>query len=207
MLLRSLLLLLPVALFTAPCSQNSKEEELLSEARTTHRDQIAEKCLEVCIKKYPKSFGCWFHRGIRAQKWERHELAESYFKKAAILNPNSSQALHMIGGTLLLQGPSRASEAQSHLLKAESLNPASGAVVSDLALATYYLGRVDDALEIWRRCIALEPNNEASHLYNMIGVYQERGRLRTARKLLRRMLDLAPSSAEAHESLAVVQAQ
>jgi hypothetical protein len=42
-----------------------------------------------------------------------------------------------------MQGPQHAAQARTHLITADSLNPASAAITSDLALATYYIGRVD----------------------------------------------------------------
>ena len=209
--MRALFLILFVQIvITMPCTDHSKEEDLLKEARASEVSgdiRRAERCLKLCTKLYPKSSVCWFQRGIRAQREDKHATSTSLFKNAANLKPSSFEAWHMLGGSLLLQGSQHAAKAHEHLLKGEKLNPSFAALISDLALATYYLGRVDDALKLWKRCISLEPKNEASHLYNMIGVYQERGRLRTARKLLRRMLALAPGSAEAHESLAVVQAR
>ena len=198
-----------LAVIALPCSDRSKEQDLLKEARALYSAndiRKAEKCLEFCVKLYPKSFECWYQRGLRAQQEESHKFAVKMFRKAVELNPNSFRALQMLAGNLLLVGPHHARQAHTHLTKAAALNPNSAALLSVLALTTYHLGKVDDALELWQRCIKLDPHNEALHLHNMIGVYQESGRLGMARKLLSRMLILAPNSAEAHDSLAILQA-
>ena len=74
-----------LAVIALPCSDRSKEQDLLKEARALYSAndiRKAEKCLEFCVKLYPKSFECWYQRGLRAQQEESHKFAVKMFRKA-----------------------------------------------------------------------------------------------------------------------------
>ena len=148
----------------------------------------------------------WYLKGSMFQQTGKLEEASAAYGAAVRLHPSGPTYLHQFGGTLLMMGAHRASDALVHLKKAHALLPESAAIASDFALANYYTGQADEAIKTWRHCAEkLDKNGALQYYYNMVGVHQERSEWEEAKKLLTKMLKLNPHSSETFESLGVVQ--
>jgi tetratricopeptide (TPR) repeat protein len=88
--------------------------------------------------------------------------AELEFRRAIALNPDSSTAHHWLGTHLLRL--LRFQEALQELRTAQSLDPLSLMVSTNLAGAYFAIERYDEAIERLRTVLELDPNFLAAHL-------------------------------------------
>jgi TolB-like protein/DNA-binding winged helix-turn-helix (wHTH) protein/thioredoxin-like negative regulator of GroEL len=92
--------------------------------------------------------------------------AETNFRRAIELKPSYSTARHWFGLFLAMQG--KTAEAISELSKAETLDPNSTSIQSDIAFA-YYLGKQPDrAIERLKKTI--DSNPEFANAHNLLGM-------------------------------------
>jgi TolB-like protein/DNA-binding winged helix-turn-helix (wHTH) protein/tetratricopeptide (TPR) repeat protein len=83
--------------------------------------------------------------------------AEKEFKRAIELNPNFAPAHHWYGNILL--GPlGRHEEAIAELKRAQSLDPLSSIINTDVGYAYFLARRYPDALEQFQRVLVVDPN-------------------------------------------------
>ena len=101
---------------------------------------------------YAKAFYDWDWTG-----------AERDFKSALELNPNSSDIRHPYANYLTCVR--RHEEAVIEAKKAQRLDPLSGYANYETALNFYYAGRTDDAVEILREAIILDPSLFLGHYF------------------------------------------
>jgi adenylate cyclase len=95
--------------------------------------------------------------------WQK---AEENFRRSIELKPNYSTARHWFGIFLAMHG--KTSEALNELSKAETLDPSSTSIQTDIAFA-YYLGRQPDrAIERAKKTI--ESNPDFAGAYNLLGM-------------------------------------
>jgi len=88
-------------------------------------------------------------------EWNWSE-AERYFRRALQLNPNYVLAHHWFGEFLVLRGLS--DEGLAQLRQAESLDPFSLRIKSDLARALYRTRRYDETITEAKHLLELDPN-------------------------------------------------
>ena len=110
-----------------------------------------------------KVFGDWDWAG-----------AETEFKRALDLNPNYAPAHHWYGNILL--GPlGRHEEAIGELKRAQSLDPLSLIINTDVGFAYYLARRYDDAFAQYQKVVAIDPAFVPVH-YDLARYYQLMGK-------------------------------
>ena len=95
----------------------------------------------------------------------------------------------------------RYEEAILWLRKALVFNPMDGAAYNDIALCRIELGETDDALELFNKGIAVEPDYATIH-HNKGWFLSKLGRHEEAMESLRRALEIEPDRAVTYENLA-----
>lgn len=103
--------------------------------------------------------------------------AESAYKRALSLNPNSAYA-HDVYGILYLSPIGRHDEAIAEMKRAVELDPLSPLYHHDLAWAFYYARQYDQAIEQLRKTLEMGPNFGYAHrtlglVYLKKGMYEE----------------------------------
>jgi TolB-like protein/Flp pilus assembly protein TadD len=138
---------------------------------------------------------------------EKEELiakARASAKRALALDPNLSEA-HLAQGGILQDVDFKFVEAEAELRRALELAPQNAAVTSYLATLLAYLGgRLDEAVALQQRAIALDPLRAGSHY--SLGLYLTAlGRYDEAEAAVRKVIELQPQSAQNYYRLAVIQ--
>ena len=130
---------------------------------------------------------------VRAtQDWD-FSGAESLFLRAIQLNPRYSTARHWYAMSCLVP-MARLDEALEQILLAQSLDPVSSIIASDVAVTQYYRRDFDAALEQCDHTIELNPHFAPAYL--TLGMIQEQRKdFDESAAAFRRAVDLAPNSA------------
>jgi serine/threonine-protein kinase len=137
---------------------------------------------------------------------EREEAiakARASAKRALDLDPNLADAHSAQGRVLQLLNFSFAT-AESEYRRAFELAPQNVTVVGNLAALLSSLGRLDEAVALGQRAIALEPLRSASH-FNLALYLIPLGRSDEAEAALRKAIELQPQSVQNYTQLAVIQ--
>src|SRR4029079_12692604 len=87
--------------------------------------------------------------------------SEREFKLALELNPNYATAPHWYSQWLWSMG--RLAESSRMISLAAELDPVSQAILKDKGLAFYYDRQYDEAIEMARKTLELDPNYAAAH--------------------------------------------
>ena len=134
---------------------------------------------------------------------EREEAiakARASAKSALALDPNLADA-HLTQGRILTDFDLNFAAAETELRRASELAPQNADVITGLATLTTYLGRLDEAVALRQRAIAVDPLRVTSHqnlAFNLmpLGHYDE------ADAALRKAIELQPSAANNYAMLA-----
>src|SRR5258705_27491 len=97
---------------------------------------------------------------LMLSKWDWVN-SENGFKLALGLNPNYATAHHWYSQWFLSMG--RLEESLRMISRAAELDPVSQAILKDQGLALYYNRQYDNAIEIARKALELDPNYAAAH--------------------------------------------
>jgi serine/threonine protein kinase/Tfp pilus assembly protein PilF len=97
---------------------------------------------------------------LMLSKWDWVN-SEKEFKLALELNPNYATAHHWYSQWFLSMG--RLQESVRMISRAVELDPVSQAILKDQGLAMYYNRQYDNAIEIARKTLELDPNYAAAH--------------------------------------------
>ena len=97
---------------------------------------------------------------LMLSKWDWVN-SEKGFKLALELNPNYATAHHWYSQWFLSMG--RLEESLRMISRAAELDPVSQAILKDQGLALYYNRQYDNAIEIARKALELDPNYAAAH--------------------------------------------
>jgi DNA-binding winged helix-turn-helix (wHTH) protein/Tfp pilus assembly protein PilF len=89
--------------------------------------------------------------------------AEREFRRAIELNPNNAAAHHWYATYLLTVG--RHAESLAEIDSAQTLDPASKAIVADKGMLLYAAGRHDEAISLLKQLEATEPDFISPHRY------------------------------------------
>lgn len=111
--------------------------------------------------------------------------AEKEFKRAIQLNPGLADA-HFGYGIVYLAPLGRIQDAVREMKLARSLDPLSLATNTYLGFALQLDGKLDQAVEYYRKALELDPNFDEAH-YHLSGVYVSRGMLKEASDELKGM--------------------
>jgi len=97
---------------------------------------------------------------LMLSKWDWTN-SQKEFKVALELNPNYPTAHHWYSQWLLNMG--RIEESLRFISRAAELDPVSQAILKDKGLVLYYNRQYDEAIELARRTLELDPNYAAAH--------------------------------------------
>jgi serine/threonine protein kinase/Tfp pilus assembly protein PilF len=108
---------------------------------------------------------------LMLSKWDWAN-SEKEFKLALELNPNYATAHHWYSQWFLSMG--RLEESLRMISRAAELDPVSQAILKDKGMALYYNRQYDEAIEMARSTLELDPNYAAAHRLLSLA-YQGRG--------------------------------
>ncbi len=115
------------------------------------------------------------------------DVAEEYYKKAILLNPNYETAHQWYSSFLSSLG--RHDEAIEHAKQAIRLDPLSLVINQNLSLAYYYARRYDEAIEQGRKALELDKN--FSSIYQVIFLcYMQKGMIPEAVEAFKQAVSL-----------------
>ena len=136
-----------------------------------------------------------YHRlGILADREQRYQEAESYYRRALAVNPTDGRIWNDLGYSYLLQG--RLQEAELALGRAVALDPKDGRARNNLGLVLGHQGRMEEALNEFRLA-----GSEADAQRNLAMVSRTRGRYAATSAMPQPPLQPDPRSAIAPVSL------
>ncbi len=137
---------------------------------------------------------------------EGYELAREAAEKALALEPDLPEALVALGGVRMMQewkSNGKWNGGGVWIRRALELAPGNADVVRAAALFEGMRGRLDDAIALDRRAVALDPVSAAP--YRNLGYHcLEAGLLAEAESAIRKLLDLSPQSSYARYLLGFV---
>jgi tetratricopeptide (TPR) repeat protein len=108
-------------------------------------------------RSHPGTAEAWRYLARGAFEQGRHRAAADAFAKSLELQPPSVADLAMYAELCLTARDFSAAEAV--LVRAEAMGPENPEVLSNLALARLYRGRLEEAEAICRRCLAADPDH------------------------------------------------
>jgi DNA-binding winged helix-turn-helix (wHTH) protein/TolB-like protein len=121
-------------------------------------NQLAE--VHACLAKY-KEYYEWDFRG-----------AETLYRRALDLNPNSADVHHLYAMSLSYAG--RSEQAMLEIRRAEELDPTDAFIIRNVAQVLFFTRRYDEAIEQSRRAVDLHPNSGPMYHW-MIRAYEMKG--------------------------------
>jgi TolB-like protein/Flp pilus assembly protein TadD len=108
---------------------------------------------------------------LMLSKWD-WAGAKKEFKLALELNPNYATAHHWYSQWFMNMG--RLEESLRMISRAAELDPVSQAILKDKGLVLYYQRQYDDAIEMARKTLELDPNYAAAHRLLSLGYQGKR---------------------------------
>jgi Flp pilus assembly protein TadD/2-polyprenyl-3-methyl-5-hydroxy-6-metoxy-1,4-benzoquinol methylase len=139
---------------------------------------------------------------VRLHQAGQLEQAATLYRNVLTADPNSADALHLLGMIALQQG--QAKTAAELIRKAIALHDREAAYHFHLALALQTMEDMEGAVAGYRRALTLKPNDPDAH-NNMGNALAAQGKLEDAVAAFRRALTLQPGNAVAHNNLGNVQ--
>jgi tetratricopeptide (TPR) repeat protein/SAM-dependent methyltransferase len=142
------------------------------------------------------------NEAVRRHQAGQLEQAAALYRKVLTVQPDSADALHLLGMVALQQG--QAKTAVDLIAAAIALNDCEAAYHFHLALALQTLNDMQGAVTGYRRALALKPDDP--DIYNNLGnALAAQDRPEDALAALRRALHLQPGNAAVHSNLGNVQ--
>jgi Flp pilus assembly protein TadD/2-polyprenyl-3-methyl-5-hydroxy-6-metoxy-1,4-benzoquinol methylase len=141
-------------------------------------------------------------QAVRLHQAGQLNQAAALYRQVLNGDPNSADALHLLGMVALQQGEART--ASELIASAIVLNDRQAPYHAHLALALQTLGDMEGAVAGYRRALALNPDDPDTY-NNMGNALAAQNRLEEAVAALRRALALQPGNAVAHNNLGTVQ--
>ena len=137
------------------------------------------------------------------EKDEATIKARASAKSALELDPNLSEG-HLAQAIILELLDLNLAGAEAEFRRSLELAPQNPHVINDLAILTAELGRLDEAVALTQRAIALDPLRGTFH-YALARYLIALGRYDEAEAALRKAIDLQPQSAQTYAQLAIIQ--
>lgn len=137
------------------------------------RDEALRKALELDDTLVEAITTQAFHLSFQRWEWPR---AERLFKQALELNPNYAPVRHWYAYHLAALG--RFPEAMEEINRARELDPLSLIINTDVGHILYLSRQYDQAINVYRRVLDMEPNFSTAHLrlgeaYEQKGMHEE----------------------------------
>jgi tetratricopeptide (TPR) repeat protein len=136
--------------------------------------------------------------GLEEHRRGRLDQAARIYEAALAENPNSPDALHLVGLVALQRGD--AGKAIGLMERATSLKPTDASILANLAEAYKALGQTDRAVESCRAALNLQPNYPEAH-FNLGLMLNRLADVDGAIMHFREAIRLRPEFAAAHNSL------
>lgn len=162
-----------------------EQQGKLSEAREIYQRLIVQ---------YPHRYEPYHRLGVVADRQKRYREAVALYTQAIALNPDP-EIFNDLGYSYYLQG--QLDKAESALLKAVSMKPASPRFRNNLGMVYGFQGRYEEALDQFRR-----GGSEADACYNMAFILATQGKIQEAKRYLMLALAADPTYKKAQEALA-----
>jgi len=137
------------------------------------------------------------------EKEEAMAKARASAKSALALDPNLSEA-HLAQALILELLDLNLAGAEAEYRRALELAPQNPHTINDLAILMAELARLDEAVALPQRAIALDPLRSTFH-YALAHFLVALGRYDQAEATLRKAIELQPTSAQAYAELAIIQ--
>ena len=137
------------------------------------------------------------------EKEEAMAKARASAKSALALDPNLSEA-HLAQALILELLDLNLAGAEAEYRRALELAPQNPHTINDLAILMAELARLDEAVALAQRAIALDPLRSTFH-YALAHFLVALGRYDQAEATLRKAIELQPTSAQAYAELAIIQ--
>lgn len=161
--------------------------------------------LERAVAKDSTNFDNLYRLGVLYMDRDRISEASRVLYKAHQLRPKDLRALVNLG--VAYDAAGQPGPAQGFYDQALVLVPGDSVAMCRKAASVYGQGRYDDAMKVLREVVAKKPNSYCA--YFTLGVaFADAGLYRDAIRMWRRVVDLAPASAEAvsaRESIEVLE--
>jgi tetratricopeptide (TPR) repeat protein len=139
-----------------------------------------------------------FSAGLDFHQNGEFRQAEECYRETIRIDPEHSDAIHLLGVVELQQG--RPEESIEHLSQAVQLKPATAAYHNSYASALRQKKNYDEAIEHYLRAIDLNPGYAIAY-HNLAGVFEEQGRLDEAERQYRQALELSPDLRAARDAI------
>ncbi len=130
--------------------------------------------------------------GTIAYQTRQFKEAEAYFRDSLKQDPGAYSALVNLGGALAAQG--KIQESLTVNLEAVRIRPDDALAQSQLGSSYYFLGRLDEAEDHFRRAKALDPSHFSLPQMYLADIYIRRNRVSDAIAEIQEFLRLHPDS-------------
>ena len=133
---------------------------------------------------------------------EGYELARDAIQRALDIDPQYGPAYAALAWVEMDYDWDFTAAAQ-HVEQALALNPGDFSILMNAAYLNSILGRLDEAIDLWRQAVALDPVSYLGHVYLSIS-YSRANRLDEAAESSRLVISLNPSGIFGHYLLGLV---
>jgi tetratricopeptide (TPR) repeat protein len=173
-------------------SAATSEYERAQRALTTHQISRAEELLRKAVAIAPQYAIAWNSLGTIAYQSQRYLEAEACFREALKHQPDAYPPLVNLGGALTAQRKYEESLAVNS--QAARIRPDDALAQSQLGSSYFFLNRLDEAEEHFRRAKAIDPAHFSLPQVYLFEIYLRRGRKEDAASEITDFLRLHPDS-------------
>jgi len=153
--------------------------------------------LERVVAKDSTKFDNLYKLGIMYLDREKNAEAAQVFTKANKVKPKDVKVLVNLG--VALDNLSRADEAQAYYKQAITISPQDSLASCRLATSLYAQGKFSESMALLRDLVAKQPRSHCAY-FTMGVAFADAGLYRDAIRMWKKVVELAPSSAEAQSA-------
>jgi Flp pilus assembly protein TadD len=153
--------------------------------------------LERAVAKDSTKFDNLYKLGIMYLDREKNAEAAQVFSKANRVKPKNVKVLVNLG--VALDNLSRAEEAQGYYRQAITIAPMDSLASCRLATSLYAQGKFPESMALLRDLIAKQPRSHCAY-FTMGVAFADAGLYRDAIRMWKKVVELAPASAEAQSA-------
>ena len=121
-----------------------------------HMQDTITSCQKILVLD-PENFAATHLVGKAAKQLGQHMLAESFFRAALVIKPNSAEALSDLGLALMSQG--KLDESLGYHLQALSYSTDSPETHFNISTALFDMGRLQESLQYCQTTLSLQPDS------------------------------------------------
>jgi tetratricopeptide (TPR) repeat protein len=153
--------------------------------------------LERAVAKDSTKFDNLYRLGIMYLDREKNAEAATVFSKANRVRPKNVKVLVNLG--VALDNLSHSEDAQAYYRQAIALAPMDSLASCRLATSLYAQGKFPEAMALLRDLIAKQPRSHCAY-FTMGVAFADAGLYRDAIRMWKKVVELAPTSAEAQSA-------